>query len=198
MEFDKMKAAFEANEKVLGENDDALSTSTTTKEETEASKADDEAFLAKLTALCAAKTKAYEDRKMIRSGEEAAVAQAISILNSDAAFDTFGATKAATEGGFIQLRLRTQRKTAREVVAQQLTHAARRSKSLRLAKLAAMLENGNPLDKVCFEVEAMEALIAKEEAADKEQLDWCNAEREESDATKAEKQDHIDALEAAD
>merc|ERR1719441_31244 len=73
-EFEKMKAAFEANEKVLGENDDALSTSTTTKEETEASKADDEAFLAKLMALCAAKTKAYEDRKMIRSGEEAAVA----------------------------------------------------------------------------------------------------------------------------
>merc|ERR1719235_1385883 len=195
-EFEKMKAAFEANEKVLGENDDALSTSTTTKEETEASKADDEAFLAKLVALCAAKTKAYEDRKMIRSGEEAAVAQAISILNSDAAFDTFGATKSATEGGFIQLRLRTQRKTAREMVAQQLTHAAKRSKSLRLAKLAAMLENGNPLDKVCYEVEAMEALIAKEEAADKEQLDWCNAEREESDATKAEKQDHIDALEA--
>merc|ERR1719235_423913 len=195
-EFDKMKAAFEANEKVLGENDDALSTSTTTKEETEASKADDEAFLAKLTALCAAKTKAYEDRKMIRAGEEAAVAQAVEILNSDAAFDTFGATTAGTTGAFIQLRLHTQRKTAREVVVDRLKHQAKQHKSLRLARLAAMLEAGNPLDKVCYEVEAMEALIAKEEAADKEQLDWCNAEREESDATKAEKQDHIDALEA--
>merc|ERR1719321_1171526 len=110
-EFETMKASFEANEKVLGENDDALSTAQTAKGETEASKADDEEFLAKLLALCAAKTKEYEDRKMIRTGEEAAVSQAISILNSDAAFDLCGATKAVTEGGFIQLRLRTQRKT---------------------------------------------------------------------------------------
>merc|ERR1719231_723271 len=101
-----MKASSESNEKVLGENDDALATAKTTKAETEAS-------MAKLTALCAAKTKEYEDRKMIRAGEEAAVAQAISILNSDAAFDTFGATKAATEGGaFVQLHLRAQRRTA--------------------------------------------------------------------------------------
>merc|ERR1719478_1728058 len=104
-------------EKIMAANDDALSTSKTTKGETETSKADDEDFLAKLIALCAQKTKEYEDRKMIRANEEAAVAQAISILNSDAAFDTFGATKSATEGetGFVQLRLRTVRKTAREL-----------------------------------------------------------------------------------
>merc|ERR1719161_3371429 len=191
-----MKASAEDNEKVLGENHDALSTAKTTKEEEETSVANDEAFLAKLTALCAAKTKAYEDRKMIRAGEEAAVAQAVEILNSDAAFDTFGATTAGTTGAFVQLRLQTQRKTARELVTQQLKHAAKKSKSLRLAKLAAMLEGGNPLDKVCMEVEAMEALIMKEEAADKEQLDWCNAERETSDATKSQKQDAINSLEA--
>merc|ERR1719197_2062914 len=165
-EHAKMQATFEDKEKIMAANDDALSTAKTTKGETETSKADDEEFLAKLTVLCATKTKEYEDRKMIRANEEAAVAQAVSILNSDAAFDTFGATKSATEGGtgFVQLRLRTVRKTARELVAKELARAARHTKSLRLAKVAALLEEGNPFDKVTGAVEEMIALIKKEEA----------------------------------
>merc|ERR1719482_545132 len=142
------------------------------------------------------KTKEYEDRKMIRANEEAAVAQAVSILNSDAAFDTFGATKSATEGetGFLQMRMRTQKKSARELVLRQLTRAARRTKSLRLAKIAAMLENENPFNKICGEVEKMVALIEKEERQDHEQLDWCNSERESNNEQKSEKQDMIDGL----
>merc|ERR1719482_258435 len=142
------------------------------------------------------KTKEYEDRKMIRANEEAAVAQAISILNSDAAFDTFGATKSATEGAteFLQMRMQTQRKSARELVLRQITRAARRTKSLRLAKIAAMLENENPFNKICGEVEKMIALIQKEEAQDHEQFDWCNSERESNHEQKSEKQDMIDGL----
>merc|ERR1719482_1996084 len=133
---------------------------------------------------------------MIRANEEAAVAQAISILNSDAAFDTFGATKSATEGetGFLQMRMRTQRKSARELVLRQMTRAARRTKSLRLAKIAAMLENENPFNKICGEVEKMIALIQKEERQDHEQFDWCNSERESNHEQKSEKQDMIDGL----
>merc|ERR1719146_324720 len=195
-EHAKMSATFEDKEKIMAANDDALSTAKTTKGETETSKADDEDFLAKLTALCAQKTKEYEDRKMIRANEEAAVAQAISILNSDAAFDTFGATKSATEGetGFLQMRMRTQKKSARELVLRQLTRAARRTKSLRLAKIAAMLENENPFNKICGEVEKMVALIQKEERQDHEQFDWCNSERESNHEQKSEKQDMIDGL----
>merc|ERR1719262_155955 len=159
-------------------------------------KAADEDFLAKLTALCAQKTKEFEDRKMIRANEEAAVAQAISILNTDAAFDTFGATKSATEGesGFLQMRMRTQRKTTRELVLQKLTRAARKTKSLRLAKIAAMLESENPFDKICGEVEKMMAPIEKEQTQDHEQFDWCNSERESNHDQKSEKQDMIDGL----
>merc|ERR1719162_725629 len=195
-EHAKQKASFEDKEKIMVANDDALSTKKTTKGETETSKADDEEFLAKLIALCAKKTKEYEDRKMIRANEEAAVAQAVSILNSDAAFDTLGATKAATEGetGFLQMRSRTQRKSARELVLRELTRAARRTKSLRLAKIAAMIEGGNPFDKICGEVEKMVALITKEENQDHEQFDWCNSERESNHEQKTEKQDMIDGL----
>ena len=46
---------------------------------------------------------------MVRANEEAAVAQAILILNSDAAFESFDATAAGTSGntGFILLRYST-------------------------------------------------------------------------------------------
>ncbi len=72
-------------------------------------KAEDEKFLADLTKQCADKTAEYEDLKMVRANEEAAVAQAIFILNSDAAFESFGATAAGTSGntGFILLRYST-------------------------------------------------------------------------------------------
>ena len=72
-------------------------------------KAEDEESLADLTKQCADKTAQYEDLKMVRANEEAAVAQAILILNSDAAFESFGATAARTSGntGFIQLRKST-------------------------------------------------------------------------------------------
>merc|ERR1719504_317754 len=64
-EFAKMKKSFDDKDKVLGENDDAISTKKTSKSEEEASKADNEEFLAKLK-MCAEKTKAFEDRKMVR------------------------------------------------------------------------------------------------------------------------------------
>ena len=61
--------AFDDKDKVLGENDDAISTKKTSKSEEEASKADNEEFLAKLQKMCAEKTKAFEDRKMVRAND---------------------------------------------------------------------------------------------------------------------------------
>ena len=78
---------------------------------------------------------------MVRANEEAAIAQAISILNSDAAFESFGATSAASSGatGFVQLRQTTVRRNIKHI----LEKAARSHKSLRLAKIAAQVEK-NP------------------------------------------------------
>ena len=91
----------------------------------------------------AKKSNEYDDCKMIRAHEEAAVAQAVSILHRDAAFAIFGATKSATEGetGFFQMCMRMPRKSARELVLRQQTRAARRTKSPHLAKFASMLGN---------------------------------------------------------
>merc|ERR1719235_1224114 len=97
-EFAKMKKTFDDKDKTLGENDDALSTKKTQKVEETEGKASNEEFLAKLIKMCAAKTKEFEDRKMVRANEEAAVAEAVSILNSDEAFESMGAVKATTSG----------------------------------------------------------------------------------------------------
>merc|ERR1719456_896506 len=183
-EFSKMKKSFDDKDKVLGENDDAISTKKTSKSEEEASKADNEEFLAKLQKMCAEKTKAFEDRKMVRANEEAAVAEAVSILNSDEAFETFGSVKATTEGGtgpsLLQVSASRHTFSVREQVQKELTRVAQRSKSLKLAKIAVSLEVGNPFDKVIEELDDMVELIAKEEKADDEQKAWCDSEREES------------------
>merc|ERR1719420_25552 len=50
-EFSKMDKSFSDKEKVLGENDDAISTKKTSKSEAESSKADDEEFVAKLVKM---------------------------------------------------------------------------------------------------------------------------------------------------
>merc|ERR1719169_111436 len=114
-EFNKMKSTYEGKDKVLGENDAAISTKKTSKGEEETSKADNEEFLAKLQKMCAEKTKAFEDRKMVRANEEAAVAEAISILNNDEAFETMGSVKAAQGGAsFIQIAHHEQRLSVRE------------------------------------------------------------------------------------
>merc|ERR1719395_523575 len=141
-----MKKAYDDKEKVMGENDDAVSTKKTSRAEAEASKADDEMFLAKLVKMCEEKTKAFEDRKMVRANEEAAVAEAVSILNNDEAFETFGAVKATTEGGtgpsLLQVSASRHTFSVREQVQKELTRVAQRSKSLKLAKIAVSLEVG--------------------------------------------------------
>ena len=44
-------------------------------------------------ARCAKKKAEFEKRNMLRSQEEAAIAEAIAVLNSDAAFATFGTVR---------------------------------------------------------------------------------------------------------
>merc|ERR1719473_978617 len=198
-EFNKMKKSFDDKEKVLGENDDAISTKKTSKGEAESSVADNEEFLAKLQKMCAEKTKAFEDRKMVRANEEAAVAEAVSILNSDEAFETFGGVKATTEGGtgpsLLQVSASRHTFSVREQVQKELTRVAQRSKSLKLAKIAVSLEVGNPFDKVIEELDNMVELIAKEEKADDEQKAWCDSEREENHAQLDDKTTNKESLE---
>merc|ERR1719463_228147 len=107
-EFKTMQTAFEEKQSQLGDNDEELATEREMLEEMQAELASDEEFLAKLLVMCAKKAKEFEERKMMRANEEAAISKAIAILNSDAAFEAFGKVKAtksgATGASFLQIQ----------------------------------------------------------------------------------------------
>merc|ERR1719487_1418908 len=146
-EYAMMKADYEERQEALGSNDDDLSAKKTTKADAESTKEDDEEFLAKLIVMCDDKTKDYEDRKLMRANEEAAIAQAISILDSEEAFSTFGATSAGTTGGtsFMQLAAVKKHTTVQMTAIKTLEKV----NSARTRKVAAMLKfDGKPFDLV--------------------------------------------------
>jgi hypothetical protein len=180
-EFAKMSATFEAKEKKLSDNDASLSSKKESKTAAIESKDDDEEFLGKLNVMCAKKSAQFEDRKMVRANEEAAISQAVTILNSDKAFESFGDIKATTTGGtgpaFLQVG--SQKKiSVRTSIAEKLKRVAKRVHSLKLAKIAVQVESGNPFDKVTAELDTMMAIIDKEQKEDESQKEWCDSERE--------------------
>merc|ERR1719217_950784 len=108
-----------------------------------------------------------------------------------------GAVKATTKGAtaLLQVGRSEERLSVRELVQKELTRAAKRSKSLKLARVAVSLEAGNPFDKVMKELDAMIELIAKEEKADDEQKAWCDSEREDNHAQLDDKTTNKESLE---
>jgi hypothetical protein len=134
---------------------------------------------------------------MLRANEDAVVAEAIAILNSDSAFEAFSKTDATSTGatGFIQLRSRRVRVHANQLtVSQQVQQVLLQANSPRVEKIASLVQAENVFEVVLGEIDKMLKVIVKEGKADKENLDWCNEERTENDAELADKIDEIDTL----
>merc|ERR1711862_320641 len=116
--------------------------------------------------MCAAKTKEYNARKAQRANENAAVAEAIAILNSDEAFAAFGKTDATSTGatGFIQLRSRRVRVHAGQLsVSQKVKQTLLQANSPRVAKIASLVQAENVFEEVLTEIDKMLKVIVKEE-----------------------------------
>jgi hypothetical protein len=199
-EHELMDASYTSKQGQLGENDETLGSKKDLRKSTAAQLAEDQSFLTDLTAMCAEKTAQYEERKSVRAGEEAAIAQAISVLSSDDAFSTFGsvsATSGKEEGplgkSFVQLSSKAM--TPRQSVMKMLLLASKNTKSLKLAKIAVALQAGNPFATVLKTIDNMIALIDKEEQADDDKKAWCDEERSVNKATKTEKEEEMSRLE---
>jgi len=78
--YDKMKGVYDDKEEELGSNDGDLSTKKDQLEEAKTTVEDAREFLDKLVPMCDKKEKQYNVRKVLRAGEETAIAKAISIL----------------------------------------------------------------------------------------------------------------------
>merc|ERR1740117_1151196 len=96
--WDKMDKSNKGKQAESGENDGELSSKKTLLEEAQKQKSGDEDFLANLLKMAAKKAKNWEVRKMLRANEDAAIAEAVSILNSDEAFSNFGEVDATSTG----------------------------------------------------------------------------------------------------
>jgi hypothetical protein len=213
--YKSMETTFNEKQETLSSNDEALSSKKGQLTTAEADLADAQEFLGKLTEMCGIKAKEYEARKLERANEEAAIAEAISILNSDSAFETFGTVSATSTGAtsgeeeppkkepplnllenkkklsFLQLGQRR----SDAVLRRELEQILKSAKSARLAKAAAIVELGNPFEKVLKEIEKMKTINVEEGKEDKKRLDWCNSERTENEANLADREGEITTLE---
>merc|ERR1719235_1663077 len=201
-EYDEASDLFEKRKTEIGETAELISRTTSEMNTAEERLADDQEFLASLTDRCAKKKADFEKRNMLRSQEEAAIAEAIAVLNSDAAFETFGKVSATSTGAtsFIQISA-SQDKDAQKVrsaAAAALAGASKKLHSMRLAKIAVELscksKAENPFTKVLENINSTVELIDAEEADDKQKLDTCNSEQAENFQIRDDKKDKMDDL----
>jgi len=193
---DDMTTSYDDKQELLGSNDDELATKKEQLAEAENQKASDEEFLEKLTVTCDEKEKDYNQRKVLRANEDAAIAETISILNSDEAFASFGKTDATSTGatGFIQLRSVSVHHPNKVALADEVSKVLTKSGSKRLTKIVASLKKGNPFTTILKQIDEMLDLIEKEGRADQDNLNWCNSERTDNDADLTDKNAQIDTL----
>jgi hypothetical protein len=188
--FTSMEATYKEKQGSLSSNDAALTSKKKQLQAATKDKGEAEEFLTSLKDMCAKKAKEYEDRNLMRTNEDAAISQAISILNSDSAFETFGTVSATSTGktaaSFLQLQ--RGRSTA---LRRQLESVLRVENSARLVRVLAAVEAGNPFETVLVEIQKMKSLNEAEGKEDKKNLDWCTAE---NSANKKSLQDRGDEI----
>merc|ERR550537_1731144 len=200
-EYDEMEELFEAKKKEIGDNAAQISTISSEVETMEAELAADQEFLATLTERCSAKKAEFEKRNMLRAGEEAAIAEAISILNSDAAFESFGKVDATSTGatGFVQgssfLQI-SETPELRKKVSSGLLLTSRRVHSVRVARIAMAISDGNPFKKVLEMINKTISIIEAEGEDDVKKRDTCVEEQTTNEENKGFKEKDMQTLEA--
>merc|ERR1719327_2250715 len=138
-EYDEMKELFESKKNEIGDNAAEISIVSSEVDTMESELAADQEFLGTLTDRCSSKAKEFEKRNMLRAGEEAAIAEAISILNSDAAFESFGKVSATSTGSTGAFFLQMSKTTARDIrkkASAELLVTSHRVHSVRVARVA--------------------------------------------------------------
>merc|ERR1711871_1809495 len=138
--------------------------------------------------MCDEKAKEFNERKMMRANEEAAISQAVAILNS-------GKLDLIAIPSFVQIASHDQNNAPlRKTVSARLQVEARSMKSLKLAQVAALLELGNPFEAVLKEIGNMLKILDEEQKADDENKEWCEKERDENNKLKDETKDKVDEI----
>merc|ERR1719198_2668570 len=152
----------------LADTDEKLAQSKQDIEDTRASLAADEKFLAELKEKCQMTDQEWEERQKTRQEEMAAVSKALAILSSDDAHDTFTKT---FNPEFTQTAI-SMRSKRRDQAATVLSAAARKFMNPRLAQLATTVQL-DAFTKVKKAIDDMVAQLMKEKEDEIKHKDWC-------------------------
>jgi len=172
----------------LADADEKLAQSKQDRQDTEASLGADKSFLSDLKLKCSMTDKEWDDRQRARQTEQAAVAEAISILSSDDARDLFSRTY--NPAAFIQRRS-TRQVSGRDRAAAVLLAATGRAHSAQLAALAAAARIDS-FTRVKQAIDDMVAQLLNEKELEVRHKDWCIDELAKNERS-AEKQAHTKA-----
>mmetsp|Transcript_62784 Transcript_62784/g.115459 ORF Transcript_62784/g.115459 Transcript_62784/m.115459 type:complete len:838 (+) Transcript_62784:93-2606(+) len=199
-EHDDMSASYDSKQGDLSTNDGSLQIKKSQKMDTEGTMAEAEEFLTTTENMCAAKKAEYSKRRMLQTEEEAAISEAIAILDSDASFGTFGTVSATSTGSLypsalLQLKSIRKHSSEKEIQRSQLMQILQKAKgSKRVSKLMSVVQATNVFQVVLDEIDKMLEIIVEEGKADKENLDFCNSERTTNDGVIAEKTTAIEEV----
>jgi chromosome segregation ATPase len=191
------KQALLDKSKEKGARSESLATSNEEKEDREEQNERDEVFLHDTKDACDKKATDWDLRKKMRAEEIAAIGEAISILRSDDARDTFKKSFESQDKAaefFLQTHsTKKHHHTRRSLALSAIRKVARKSKDARLDLLVTMLAeskdplaeamNADPFAAVIESIDQMLEDLRKEEAEDLSQKEYCEKERMEKTQT---------------
>merc|ERR1719271_1123442 len=157
-------------------------------EDTRNSLAADQKFLMNLKETCQNTDQEFEERTKTRAEEIKAVSEALAILSSDDAHDTFTST-------FNFIQKSSKKSSTREKAEKILLKAAKKTGEAKIAKLANRVQLDN-FKKVSEDIDGMIADLKKEKAADVKMKDFCIEALHKNEAETEMKKRDIEALEA--
>merc|ERR1719194_287725 len=141
-QLDAAKQALLDKSKEKGARAEALSTSKAEKEDREGQNERDEGFLSDTKSACETKAEEWAERVRLRTAEIASINEAISVLRSDDARDTF--KKSFDSQGFLQTQETKKHHTRRSLALSAIRKAAIKSKDARMQALSTMLAMEEP------------------------------------------------------
>merc|ERR1719262_423164 len=162
----------------------------------------DEGYLSDLITECDAKSKAYENRQMLRAEELEAIGKAIEIIQSPDVMGTgekhlpqFIQLKAKTTSSMSLLRS-NQDAPIRAKLISFLSSRAKETKSKLLLMLASKAAAGGPFDKVKKMIKDLIVKLMEEATEESEHKGWCDTEMGTNKQTREDKADQVSTLTA--
>merc|ERR1719172_519324 len=147
----------------------------------------DQTFLMNLKETCQMTDSEFEERTKTRQEEIQAVSQALAILSSDDAHDTFTSTF-----NFVQVSQEESKRTSAEAI---LYNVANKAGNPRLATLATRMRLDG-FEKVIEEIDGMIADLKKEKADDIKMKDFCIEALHKNEVAQEMKKRDIEQMEA--